>query len=39
MFFYKNICSEVFDIKNINNDILEMNTNISKLMQNMPPSH
>ena len=39
MFFYKNICSEVFDIKNINNDILEMNTNISKLMENMPPSH
>ena len=31
MFFYKNICSEVFDPKNINNDILEMN--------NMNPSY
>ena len=25
--------------ESINNDIIEMNTNISKLMQNMPPSH
>ena len=25
MLFYKNICLEVFDSKNINSDILEMN--------------
>ena len=39
MLFYKNICSEVFDSKNINSDILEMNKNISALIKNMPPSH
>ena len=39
MLFYKNICSEAFETKNINSDILEMNKNISALIQNMPPSH
>ena len=39
MLFYKNICSEAFDSKNIKNDILEMNKNISALIQSMPPSH
>ena len=39
MLFYKNICLEVFDSKNINSDILEMNKNISTMIKSMPPSH
>ena len=39
MFFYKNICPEAFEEKNINDDIVEMNRNISRLIENAPPTH
>ena len=39
MFFYKDICSEAFEDKNINEDIIEMNKNISRLIENAPPTH